>query len=100
VDKNEIIDMQAKETWIKTDVAIKQKIADKKGRSTEVTNMDKRQLLANLKEQQKLLAQMIAETSGNGSDNEETDNDDSLEQRLADLENDVKNIKLRLDDLE
>lgn len=100
VDKNEIIDMMAKETWMTADEAIKQKFADEKGKSKEVTNMDKRQLLANLKEQQKLLAQMIAETSGNGSENEEPDNDDSLEQRLADLENDVKNIKLRLDDLE
>lgn len=100
VDKNEIIDMMAKETWMTADEAIKQKFADEKGQSKEVTNMDKRQLLANLKEQQKLLAQMIAETSGNGSENEEPDNDDSLEQRLADLENDVKNIKLRLDDLE
>lgn len=100
VDKNEIIDMMAKETWMTADEAIKQKFADEKGQSKEVTNMDKRQLLANLKEQQKLLAQMIAETSGNGSENEEPDNDDSLEQRLADLENDVKNIKVRLDDLE
>lgn len=100
VDKNEIIDMMAKETWMTADEAIKQKFADEKWQSKEVTNMDKRQLLANLKEQQKLLAQMIAETSGNGSENEEPDNDDSLEQRLADLENDVKNIKLRLDDLE
>lgn len=100
VDKNEIIDMMAKETWMTADEAIKQKFADEKWQSKEVTNMDKRQLLANLKEQQKLLAQMIAETSGNGSENEESDNDDSLEQRLADLENDVKNIKLRLDDLE
>ncbi|EGQ0300015.1 Clp protease ClpP [Staphylococcus pseudintermedius] len=100
VDKNEIIDMMAKETWMTADEAIKQKFADEKGQSKEVTNMDKRQLLANLKEQQKLLAQMITETSGNGSENEEPDNDDSLEQRLADLENDVKNIKLRLDDLE
>ncbi|MDK3993162.1 head maturation protease, ClpP-related [Staphylococcus pseudintermedius] len=100
VDKNEIIDMMAKETWMTADEAIKQKFADEKWQSKEVTNMDKRQLLANLKEQQKLLAQIIAETSGNGSENEEPDNDDSLEQRLADLENDVKNIKLRLDDLE
>lgn len=100
VDKNEIIDMMAKETWMTADEAIKQKFADEKWQSKEVTNMDKRQLLANLKEQQKLLAQMIAETSGNGSENEEPDNDDSLEQRLADLENDVKNSKLRLDDLE
>lgn len=96
IDKDTLSEMISNETWMTADEAIKQKFADEKYSKKEVTNMDKGQLVASLKEQQKLLAQMIAETSENG----EPDNDDSLEQRLADLENDVKNIKSRLDDLE
>ncbi|QDW82135.1 Clp protease ClpP [Staphylococcus chromogenes] len=96
LDKQKIISMMAEETWMTADEAIEHKFADKKMQSKEVIDMDKGQLVASLKEQQKMLAQMIVNVSGE----EEPNSNETLEQRLANVENEVKNLKSRVEVLE
>lgn len=93
LDKQKIISMMAEETWMTADEAIEHKFADKKMQSKEVIDMDKGQLVASLKEQQKMLAQMIVNVSGE----EEPNSNETLEQRLANVENEVKNLKSRVE---
>lgn len=96
LDKQKIISMMAEETWMTADEAIEHKFADKKMQFKEVIDMDKGQLVASLKEQQKMLAQMIVNVSGE----EEPNSNETLEQRLANVENEVKNLKSRVEVLE
>ncbi|WP_281197383.1 head maturation protease, ClpP-related [Staphylococcus felis] len=100
VDKDKIIDMMADETWFTADEAVMQKFADEKYSKKEVTNMDKKQLVASLKEQQKLLAQMISNVEEKPQVPEKQDESDTSEQRISSIESEIKNIKSRLDDLE
>ncbi|MCE5669514.1 Clp protease ClpP [Staphylococcus pseudintermedius] len=100
-DKNELIDMMTRETWLTADEAVKQKFADEKHESKEVNNMEqKAAFIENLKKQQQILAQMIAETSEDGSDAGESDSNESLKERLVNLEGKVEDITSRLEALE
>lgn len=96
LDKQKIISMMAEETWMTADEAIEHKFADKKMQAKEVSDVNKDQLVASLKEQQKMLAQMIV----NVSENEEPESDGTVEQRLANVENEVKNLASRVEGLE
>lgn len=103
IDKAELSRMMANETWLTADEAVSNKFADKKRSNKEVSNMDKNQLVASLQQQQHLLAQMIENVS-EGDDaqpqqNEPTSND-TVDERVATVENDIKSIKSRLDKLE
>ncbi|MFR6532019.1 MAG: head maturation protease, ClpP-related [Staphylococcus simulans] len=103
IDKAELSRMMANETWLTADEAVSNKFADKKRSNKEVSNMDKNQLVASLQQQQHLLAQMIENVS-EGDDaqpqqNEPTSND-TVDERVATVENDIKSIKSRFDKLE
>ncbi|OHS50496.1 head maturation protease, ClpP-related [Staphylococcus sp. HMSC65H10] len=103
IDKAELSRMMANETWLTADEAVSNKFADKKRSNKEVSNMDKNQLVASLQQQQHLLAQMIENVS-EGDDaqpqqNEPTSND-TVDERVATVENDIKSIKSQLDKLE
>ncbi|REH76201.1 Clp protease ClpP [Staphylococcus felis] len=100
IDKTELSRMMANETWFTADEAVMQKFADEKYSKKEVTNMDKKQLVASLKEQQKLLAQMISNVNEESQPPDEPDNKDTLEERVTKVENDIKNIETRLNQLE
>lgn len=99
IDKEELSTMMANETWLTADEAVNKRFADEKMKKKEVENMDKQQLVASLQKQQKLLAQMI-ENVGEDNPPQEPNSNDTLDQRVAKVENDIKNIKSRLDDLE
>ena len=60
--------------------------------------MENSKYVAKLKEQLQIINSMIDEAEERTPD--EPSSDDSNEQRIADLENEVKNIKSRLDKLE
>ena len=60
--------------------------------------MENSKYVAKLKEQLQIINSMIDEAEEGTPD--EPSSDDSNEQRIADLENEVKNIKSRLDKLE
>lgn len=103
IDKAELSRMMANETWLTADEAVSNKFTDKKRSNKEVSNMDKNQLVASLQQQQHLLAQMIENVS-EGDDaqpqqNEPTSND-TVDERVATVENDIKSIKSRFDKLE
>ncbi|MHD0383349.1 head maturation protease, ClpP-related [Staphylococcus simulans] len=103
IDKAELSRMMANETWLTADEAVSNKFADKKRSNKEVSNMDKNQLVASLQQQQHLLAQMIENVSEGDNaqpqQNEPTSND-TVDERVATVENDIKSIKSRLDKLE
>ncbi|WP_412519752.1 head maturation protease, ClpP-related [Staphylococcus simulans] len=103
IDKAELSQMMANETWLTADEAVNKKFADEKTKKKEVKNMDKQQLVASLQQQQQLLAQMIqnvGEDNASQTQQDEPNSNDTLDQRVAKVENDIKNIKTRLDDLE
>lgn len=100
LDRNELQDLITNETWLTSDEAVEKGFADEKYSNKEVRNMDKKQFVANLKEQQQLLAQMIRNVDEEQPTPEEPDNKDTVDQRVAKVENDIKNIKSRLDKLE
>lgn len=105
LDRDEIDNLIANETWLTADEAINKGFADEKSsrKSVEkqkegVSNLKDSKYIARLKEQQKIINAMIDEAE------EETpyepSSDDSNEQRIADLENKIKNIESHLDKLE
>ncbi|PCF72843.1 peptidase [Staphylococcus delphini] len=99
IDKETLSEMISNETWMTADEAIKQKFADEKYSKKEVTNMDKGRLVASLKEQQKLLAQMISNVSEEET-SDKPESTDTLEERVVKIEDNLKIIKSRLDGLE
>lgn len=105
LDRDEIDNLIANETWLTADEAINKGFADEKSsrKSVEkqkegVSNLKDSKYIARLKEQQKIINAMIDEAEEEISD--EPSSDDSNEQRIADLENKIKNIESRLDKLE
>lgn len=105
LDRDEIVDLITNETWLTADEAINKGFADEKSsrKSVEkqkegVSNLKDSKYIARLKEQQKIINAMIDEAEEETSD--EPSSDDSNEQRIADLENKIKNIESRLDKLE
>lgn len=105
LDRDEIVNLITNETWLTADEAINKGFADEKSsrKSVEkqkegVSNLKDSKYIARLKEQQKIINAMIDEAE------EETpyepSSDDSNEQRIADLENKIKNIESHLDKLE
>lgn len=104
LDRDDLINYIKNETWLTANQAIKLGFADEKSSKQAVkddkggvNNMDNKKFVAMLKQQQKMINAML---------NEEDDDDDnqpsqkSTDERLADLENDMKNVKKRLDKLE
>ncbi|WP_053022043.1 head maturation protease, ClpP-related, partial [Staphylococcus haemolyticus] len=105
LDRDEIVNLITNETWLTADEAINKGFADEKSsrKSVEkqkegVSNLKDSKYIARLKEQQKIINAMIDEAEEETSD--EPSSDDSNEQRIADLENKIKNIESRLDKLE
>lgn len=105
LDKDEIVNLIANETWLTADEAIKKGFADEKSsrKSVEkqeegVENMDNSKFVAMLKQQRQMISNMINEAEED--EPKEPSSDDSLEQRVAKNENDIKNILSRLDKLE
>lgn len=105
LDRDEIVNLITNETWLTADEAINKGFADEKSsrKSVEkqkegVSNLKDSKYIARLKEQQKIINAMIDEAE-EGTPNEPS-SDDSNEQRIADLENKIKNIESRLDELE
>lgn len=102
LDKDEIIDMLASETWLTADEAIQKGFADSKTqRKAEkqkegVKNMGNDKYVAFLKKQQQLISNALEEEGGD----DEPSNDDSIEERVGDLENKVKNLEKRVKELE
>ena len=103
LERDEIINLITNETWFTADEAIKKGFADEKSsrksvdeKKEGVENVDQSKYVAMLKQQRQMITNMINEAE----EPEEPSNDDSLEQRVADLENYNKNIKARLDKLE
>ncbi|EZI40317.1 head maturation protease, ClpP-related [Staphylococcus haemolyticus] len=104
LDRDEIDNLIANETWLTADEAINKGFADEKSsrKSVEkqkegVENLKDSKYVARLKEQRSILNAMINEAE---EEPKEPSSGDSLEQRVADVENDIKNIKSRLDKLE
>lgn len=105
LDRNEIDNLIANETWLTADEAINKGFADEKSsrKSVEkqkegVENLKDSKYVARLKEQRSILNAMINEAEEETLD--EPSSDDSNEQRIADLENKIKNIESHLDKLE
>lgn len=105
LDKDEIVNLIANETWFTADEAVKKGFADEKSsrKSVEkqeegVENMDNSKFVAMLKQQRQMISNMINEAEED--EPKEPSSDDSLEQRVAKNENDIKNILSRLDKLE
>ncbi|MGX0251330.1 ATP-dependent Clp protease, protease subunit [Staphylococcus hominis] len=105
LDRDEIVNLITNETWLTADEAINKGFADEKSsrKSVEkqkegVSNLKDSKYIARLKEQQKIINAMIDEAEEETPD--EPSSDDSNEQRIADLENKIKNIESRLDKLE
>ena len=105
LDRDEIVNLITNETWLTADEAINKGFADEKSsrKSVEkqkegVENLKDSKYVARLKEQRSILNAMINEAEEGTSD--EPSSDDSNEQRIADLENKIKNIESRLDKLE
>lgn len=105
LDRDEIVNLITNETWLTADEAINKGFADEKSsrKSVEkqkegVRNVGNSKYVAKLKEQLQIINSMIDEAEEGTPD--EPSSDDSNEQRIADLENEVKNIKSRLDKLE
>lgn len=104
LDRDEIDNLIANETWLTADEAINKGFADEKSsrKSVEkqkegVSNLKDSKYIARLKEQQKIINAMIDEAE---ETSDEPSSDDSNEQRIADLENKIKNIESHLDKLE
>lgn len=104
LDCDEIVNLITNETWLTTDEAINKGFADEKSsrKSVEkqkegVSNLKDSKYIARLKEQQKIINAMIDEAE---ETSDEPSSDDSNEQRIADLENKIKNIESHLDKLE
>ncbi|MGL4053629.1 head maturation protease, ClpP-related [Staphylococcus haemolyticus] len=104
LDRDEIDNLIANETWLTADEAINKGFADEKSsrKSVEkqkegVENLKDTKYVAMLKQQLQTIKAMIDEAE---EDPKEPSSGDSLEQRVADVENDIKNIKSRLDKLE
>ncbi|MDS0981077.1 Clp protease ClpP [Staphylococcus hominis] len=104
LDRDEIDNLIANETWLTADEAINKGFADEKSsrKSVEkqkegVENLKDSKYLARLKEQRSILNAMINEAE---ETSDEPSSDDSNEQRIADLENKIKNIESHLDKLE
>lgn len=104
LDRDEIDNLIANETWLTADEAINKGFADEKSsrKSVEkqkegVENLKDTKYVAMLKQQLQTITAMIDEAE---EDPKEPSSGDSLEQRVADVENDIKNIKSRLDKLE
>lgn len=102
LDRDEIDNLIANETWLTADEAIEKGFADEKSsrKSVEkqkegVENLKDSKYVARLKEQQRIINAMIDEAEEGTPD--EPSSDDSNEQRIADLENKIKNIESRLD---
>lgn len=103
LDRDEIVNLITNETWLTADEAINKGFADEKSsrKSVEkqkegVSNLKDSKYIARLKEQQKIINAMIDEAETP----DEPSSDDSNEQRIADLENKIKNIESRFDKLE
>ncbi|MDS3899880.1 head maturation protease, ClpP-related [Staphylococcus hominis] len=106
LDRDEIVNLITNETWLTADEAINKGFADEKSsrKSVEkqkegVSNLKDSKYIARLKEQQKIINAMIDEAEEEETPDEPS-NDDSNEQRIADLENKIKNIESRFDKLE
>ena len=104
LDRDEIDNLIANETWLTADEAIKKGFADEKSSRKSidknkegVNNVKDTKYVAMLKQQLQTITAMIDEAE---EDPKEPSSGDSLEQRVADVENDIKNIKSRLDKLE
>lgn len=104
LDRDEIVNLITNETWLTADEAINKGFADEKSsrKSVEkqkegVSNLKDSKYIARLKEQQKIINAMIDEAE---ETSDEPSSDDSNEQRIADLENKIKNIESHLDKLE
>ena len=104
LDRDEIVNLITNETWLTADEAINKGFADEKSsrKSVEkqkegVSNLKDSKYIARLKEQQKIINAMIDEAEETSDD---PSSDDSNEQRIADLENKIKNIESHLDKLE
>ena len=104
LDRDEIVNLIINETWLTADEAINKGFADEKSsrKSVEkqkegVSNLKDSKYIARLKEQQKIINAMIDEAE---ETSDEPSSDDSNEQRIADLENKIKNIESHLDKLE
>lgn len=104
LDRDEIVNLITNETWLTADEAINKGFADEKPsrKSVEkqkegVSNLKDSKYIARLKEQQKIINAMIDEAE---ETSDEPSSDDSNEQRIADLENKIKNIESHLDKLE
>ncbi|MDS3898394.1 head maturation protease, ClpP-related [Staphylococcus hominis] len=104
LDRDEIVNLITNETWLTADEAINKGFADEKSsrKSVEkqkegVSNLKDFKYIARLKEQQKIINAMIDEAE---ETSDEPSSDDSNEQRIADLENKIKNIESHLDKLE
>lgn len=104
LDRDEIVNLITNETWLTADEAINKGFADEKSsrKSVEkqkegVSNLKDSKYIARLKEQQKIINAMIDEAE---ETSDEPSSDDSNEQRIADLENKIKNFESRLDKLE
>ena len=102
LDRDEIVNLITNETWLTADEAINKGFADEKSsrKSVEkqkegVSNLKDSKYIARLKEQRSILNAMINEAEEETLD--EPSSDDSNEQRIADLENKIKNIESRLD---
>ena len=105
LDRDEIVNLITNETWLTADEAINKGFADEKSsrKSVEkqkegVSNLKDSKYIARLKEQQKIINAMIDEAEEETPD--EPSSDDSNEQRIADLENKIKNIDSLIDKLE
>lgn len=104
LDRDEIVNLITNETWLTADEAINKGFADEKSsrKSVEkqkegVSNLKDSKYIARHKEQQKIINAMIDEAE---ETSDEPSSDDSNEQRIADLENKIKNIESHLDKLE
>lgn len=103
IDKTELSRMMVNETWLTADEAVNKKFADEKTKAKGVTNMENKELVAMLQKQQQNLNQLImniTEGDNQSSQPNEPNSNDTLGQRVTKVENDIKNIKSRLDDLE
>lgn len=97
LDRDEIDNLIANETWLTADEAINKGFADEKSsrksvdkQKEGVENLKDSKYVARLKEQRSILNAMIDEAEEGTPD--EPSSDDSNEKRIADLENEVKTL--------
>lgn len=96
LDKEEIKNLLVNETWLTADEAISKGFADAKSSRKAVTkeegveNMNEQKFVAALKAQQQAIQNAIDDLE---EDDESKKQEKSSDERIADLENDMKNVK-------